>query len=111
MAKRILSKVSNESNPGLTLHKVNLDATPVGDVNVTRRSNSSSRMEQQPVESGNEEIGSSMQRIASNLMQTGNQFLQSKESEEANTTESHGVQQITAPGYFENLMEFFVKQS
>ena len=45
-AKRILSKVSNESNPGLTLHKVNLDAPPIGDVNVTRRSNSSSRMEQ-----------------------------------------------------------------
>ena len=38
MARRILSKVSNESNPGLTLHKVNLDATPIGDVNVTRRS-------------------------------------------------------------------------
>ena len=82
----------------------------MGDVNVTRRSNSSSRMEQQPVELGNEEIGSSMQRIASNLMQTGNQFLQSKESE-ANTTESHGVQQNTAPRDFENLMEFFVKQS
>ena len=62
------------------------------------------------MESGNEEIGSSMQRIASNLMQTGNQFLQSKESE-ANTTESHGVQQNTAPGDFKNLMEFFVKQS
>ena len=39
-------------------------------------------------------------------MQTGNQFLQSKESE-ANTTESHGVLQNTAPGDFENLMEFF----
>jgi hypothetical protein len=53
---------------------------------VTRRPHSSSKMEQQLVESGNEEIGSSMQRIASNLMQA-NDMDRAGNKEEVTTSE------------------------
>ena len=45
-----------------------MDAKQSSDVNVTVRSRSSNRVEQITVESGNEDIGSSMHRIGSNLL-------------------------------------------
>ena len=68
MAKRILNKASSESGPEFIIPKMNSDAEPLMDTNVTRRSQSSSKVEQRPVESGSEEIGSSLQRIASSML-------------------------------------------
>ena len=83
----------------------------IGRIHQQRRSKTS-------VESGSKEIGSSMQRIASNLMQ-GSDIGHTSTREEATATESTGTQQDnsrlsntdTVPGDFDNLLEFFVKQS
>ena len=56
-------------NSGSKVSNLDMDAKPSSDVNVTARSRSPNKVEQITVVSGNEEIGSSMQRIASNLMQ------------------------------------------
>ena len=69
MAKRLLSKVSNNIDPMSYPPNVDLEAKSIDDGNVTVRPYSLSKAVQQSVESGNEGIGSSMQRIASNLMQ------------------------------------------
>ena len=94
-------------------------------------------VEQRTVESGNEEIGSSMQRIASNLMQDNNPdsrkdcpsiVRQAETSENPdNNPDSRKdcpgdfedlwnfqelcAERYMAPGNFVNLMEFYVKQS
>ena len=52
-----------DRRPGL-----DLDVKQSSDVNVTVRSRSSNRMEQETVESGKEDIGFLMQRIGSNLL-------------------------------------------
>ena len=78
MAKRLLDKVPIETNPGSKIvdlncvkdHRPGLDpeAKRSSDVNVTVRPRASNRVEQETVESGNEDIGSSMQRIGSSLL-------------------------------------------
>ena len=68
MAKRLLNKVSSESAPEFILPKMDSEAKSLLHTNVTPRSQSSSRTEQQSVESGKEEIGSSMQKTVSNLL-------------------------------------------
>ena len=57
-----------------------LDARPIEDAYVTRRSNSSMRVEQQPVESGNEEIGSSMQKNCIELVKCGGHIWKHKQA-------------------------------
>ena len=104
MVKRLLDRTSIETNPKSKPDdpdcvkdcrpSLDMDAKRSSDVNVTVRSRSSNRVEQETVESGKEDIGSSMQRIASNLMQ-GNNLDCVKD----------------CPGVSENLMEFFMKQS
>ena len=67
------------------------------------------------MESGNEEIGSSMQRVASNLM-LGSDIGQTSIREEVITNRSAGAQSDigqlsnteTVPGDFEDLMEMVV---
>ena len=61
-AKRLIHKATLETVPDFILSKVDLEAKSMLDTNVTIRPRSSSKMEQQSVESGNEEIGSSMQK-------------------------------------------------
>ena len=78
MAKRLLDKVSIETNPSTKADDLDcvkdrptaldMDAKQSSDVNVTVRSRSSNRVEQITVESGNEDIGSSMHRIGLNLL-------------------------------------------
>jgi len=78
MAKRLLDKVSLETNPESKQDNpdsvkdcrpsLDMDAKRSSDVNVTVRSRASNRVEQETVESGNEDIGSSMQRIGSILL-------------------------------------------
>ena len=67
-ATRLMHKASKESSSVLILPRDDMDAKPWED-NVTRRSRSYPKVEQTSVESGYEETGSFMQRIASNLMQ------------------------------------------
>ena len=76
MAKRHLDKVPIETNtssnagdrvPG-RLTGVDMEAKRSSDVNVTVRSRTSNRVEQETVESGNEDIGSSMQRIRNDIL-------------------------------------------
>ena len=71
LAKRLLYKIPIETNPESKVPDLDPDAKRSSDVNVTVRSRSSNRVEQETVESGNEEIGSSMQRIVSSLLQQG----------------------------------------
>ena len=104
MAKRLLDRTSIDLNPESKVDDPDcvkdcrpdlyMDAKRSSDVNVTVRSRSSNRVEQETVESGKEDMGPSMQRIASNLMQ-GNDLDCVKD----------------CPGDSKNLMEFFVKQS
>ena len=69
MAIRILNKASSESGPEFILPKMDSDAKPLMDTNVTRKEVTIIlEGRAKTVESGNEEIGSSMQRIASNLL-------------------------------------------
>ena len=78
MAKRLLDKVSIETNPSTKADDpdcvkdrppaLDMEAKQSSDVNVTVRSRSSNRVEQETVESGNEDISSSMQRIGSSLL-------------------------------------------
>ena len=80
MAKRLLDKVSIETNPSSKADDpdcakdrptgLDMDAKQSSDVNVTVRSRASNRVEQETVESGNEDFGSSMQRIGSSLLET-----------------------------------------
>ena len=67
-ACRILHKFSLETVAEFILPKMDSAAEPLLDTNVTRKSQSSSKAEQRPVESGKEEIGSSLQRIASGML-------------------------------------------
>ena len=77
------------------------------DTNVTRRSHSSSKAEQRPVESGIEEIGSSLQRIASGMLSvevaSGNINTQGV----IHTNFEEGRDDMV-PGDFEDLMEMVV---
>ena len=71
-------------------------------------------VEQIIVESGNEEIGSSMQRIASNLMQDNNPDCRKDcpgDFEDLWNFQELCAERYMAPGNFVNLMEFHVKQS
>jgi hypothetical protein len=78
MAKIFLDKISIETSPEFKDDDpdsvkdcrpgLDMDAKQSSDVNVTVRSRSSNRVEQETVESGNEDISSSMQRIGSNLL-------------------------------------------
>ena len=71
LAKRLLSKITIETNPSSKTDRppaLDLEAKQSSDVNVTVRSRSSNRVEQETVESGNEDISSSMQRIGSSLL-------------------------------------------
>ena len=70
-ACRILHKVNLETVAEVILPKMDSDAEPLMDTNVTRRSQSSSKAEQRPVESGEEEDDSSLQRIASGMFKGG----------------------------------------
>ena len=81
MVKRLLDKISIETNPESKVDDpdsvkdcrpgLDMDAKRSSDVNVTVRSRASNRVEQETVESGNEDIGSSMQRIGSDLVACG----------------------------------------
>ena len=75
-----------------------MDAKPSSDVNVTVRSRSPNKVEQITVVSGSEEIGSSMQRTASNLMQV-NDSDRSCNKEEV-TTSKLPVDDSDRPGDF-----------
>ena len=76
MAKRHLDKVPIETNPSSNAGDrvpgrptgVDMKAKRSSDGNVTVRPRTSNRVEQETVESGNEDIGSSMQRIGSSLL-------------------------------------------
>ena len=78
MAKRLLFQIPIETNPSSKTDDhdcvkdrppaLDMDAKQSSDVNVTVRSRSSNRVEQETVESGNEDISSSMQRIGSSLL-------------------------------------------
>ena len=78
MAKLLLDKVPIETNPGSKIDDLDCvkDRRPVldpeakrsSDVSVTVRPRASNRVEQETVESGNEDIGSSMQSIGPNLL-------------------------------------------
>ena len=67
-ANRILSKVTSNIVPMSNSPNLDTEAKSSEDGNVIVRPYSLSGTEQQSVESGNEEIGSSMQRIASDLL-------------------------------------------
>ena len=105
MAKRILNKASSESGPEFIIPKMNSDAEPLMDTNVTRRSQSSSKAEQRPVESGKEEIGSSLQRIASGMLKVESASVSMQEVIHTGFKE---VGDRTVPGDFEDLMEMVV---
>ena len=68
------------------------------------------------MESGNEEIGSSMQRIASDLLSNKEEAIETEFEVTLDDTcfvtlNYDGISRSdTAPGDFENLMELFVKQ-
>ena len=68
LAKRLLYKISIETNPESKVPDLDPDAKRSSDVNVTVRPRAFNRVEQETVESGNEDIGSSMQRIGSDLL-------------------------------------------
>ena len=113
-AKRLLSKVASNIVPMSNSPILDTEAKSIEDGNVIVRPYSLSGTEQQSVESGNEEIGSSMQRIASNLMQQDIGQLSIRE--EATMNKSPGAQSDigqlsntdTVPGDFEDLMEMVV---
>ena len=75
-AKRLLDLVPIETNPSSNAGDrvpgrptgVDMEAKQSSDGNVTVRPRTSNRVEQETVESGNEDIGSSMQRIGSSLL-------------------------------------------
>ena len=79
---------------------MDMDAKPSSDVNVTVRSRSPNKVEQITVVSGNEEIGSSMQRIASNLMQASDSDRSC--NKEVVTTSELPVDDSDRPGDFED---------
>ena len=114
-ANRILSKVTSNIVPMSNSPNLDTEAKSSEDGNVIVRPYSLSGTEQQSVESGNEEIGSSMQRIASNLM-LGSDIGQTSIREEVTTNKSAGAQSDigqlsnteTVPGDFEDLMEMVV---
>ena len=76
MAKRLLDSIPIETNPNSNADVrakvrpigVDMEAKRSSDGNVTVRPRTSSRVEQETVESGNEDFGSSMQRIGSSLL-------------------------------------------
>ena len=114
-ANRILSKVT--SNIVLMSDSPNLDteAKSSEDGNVIVRPYSLSETEQQSVESGNREIGSSMQRIASNLMQRSDigqtsirKGVTTNKSPEAQSDIGQLSNTDTVPGDFEDLMDMVV---
>ena len=103
-AHRIVHKANLESVAELIIPKMNSDAEPLMDTNVTRRSQSSSKAEQRPVESGKEEIGSSLQRIASSMLsvEVASGSINMPEVIHTNFME---VGDRTSPGDFEVIME------
>ena len=103
-AHRIVHKANLESVAELIIPKMNSDAEPLMDTNVTRRSQSSSKVEQRPVESGSEEIGSSLQRIASSMLsvEVASGSINMPEVIHTNFME---VGDRTSPGDFEDIME------
>ena len=105
-AKRLLSRASNRIDSDIIVPNYDLNAKSIVDGNVTIRPPSMSRTEQTLVESGNEEIGSSMQRIASNLMLVDDSDRPGKEKEV--TTSKVPVDDLDRPGDFEDLMEMVV---
>jgi hypothetical protein len=111
MARRLPNKVPNNLDPSFNSPNLDSDAKSIVDVRPT------SRTEQNLVESGDEEIGSSAHKIGSNLLQQG--IGRPSNKGETTTTEFTGAKQgigrpsntDNVPGDFENLLEFFVKQS
>ena len=94
-----MHKASSETNSESIIPKVDMDAKSMLDTNVTRRSHSSSKMEQESVEPGNEEFGSSLQRIGSNLSRNEGETIETNFDE---------AKHDTVPGDFEDLMEMVV---
>ena len=120
MAKRLLDKVSIETNPSSKADDpdcvkdrppaLDLEAKQSSDVNVTVRSRSSNRVEQETMESGNEDISSLIQRIGSSLLHVEAAGDHSS-GVESTMNNLPGALNDTEPGDFANLIEFFVKQS
>ena len=106
LAQRLLNIPQATKNPGSEVSNLDMDAKRSSDVNVTVRSRS--------VESGNEEIGSSMQRIASNLMQDNNPDSRMdcpsnvRQAETLEDPDNNPDSRKDCPGDFEDLMEMVV---
>ena len=104
-AKRLLSKVTNEQDSNFIVPNWGLNAKSIVDANVTVRP-SLTKTEQTLVEPSDEETGSSMQRIASNLMQASDADRSC--IKEVVTTSEFPVDDSDRPGDFEDLMEMVV---
>ena len=111
MARRLLNKVSNELNPEPTRHEVNTDDSinhtvewtwmqDPSQMHTSQDDHSSTRVEQKTVESGGEEIGSSMRIIVLNMLRV--ETIRPCNVGETIATESSGVLQNTAPEVFED---------
>ena len=115
LAKRLLFRIPIETNPSSNAGdrvpgcptSVDMEAKRSSDVNVTVRPRTSNRVEQETVESGNEDIGSSMQRIGSNLLHVAAVRDHSDELEPT-TNNLPGDAYDTSPGDFEDLMKMVV---
>jgi hypothetical protein len=103
-----LDKVSIEKNPESKVDDpdcvkesrpdLDMDAKRSSDVHVTVRSRSSNRVKQQTVETSNEEIGSSMQRIASGMLTVEVQGGSINKQEAIHTNKLPGALNDTVPG-------------
>ena len=110
IAKRLLDRTSIETNPEFKVDDLdyekdcrpdlNMDAKRSSDVHVTVRSRSSNRVEQQTVETSNEEIGSSLQRIASGMLTVEVQGGSISKQEASHTNKLPGAGNECEPGDF-----------
>jgi hypothetical protein len=109
MARRLLNKVSNELNPEPTRHEVDTDDSINHTVEWTWMQDPSQMhttiihqrgWSKKPVESGGEEIGSSMRINVLNMLRV--ETIRPCNVGETIATESSGVLQNTAPEDFED---------
>jgi hypothetical protein len=116
-ARRLLNRLPMETNPESKIddpframdHRPGLDSdvNKNSDVNVTVQSRSSNKVEHETVESSKQDMGSSMQRIGSNLLHVSAVCDHSYRIE-AITNNLPGALVDTEPGDFEDLMEMVV---